>query len=134
MFHCFVKFKLLMKKLFSAIIKQIQTDNGGKTFLSQHGIFRRLKCPHTSQQNRVAERKHRNIIEMGLSLLVQSGLPSKFWVDSFLIDFPHISFNLSHHILNSSINHPTILVCVSLDRYPCYPLLRPYATHKLSFS
>ena len=36
-------------------IKQLQTDNGGeflsnqfKEFLSEHGIFYRLTCPHTS--------------------------------------------------------------------------------------
>lgn len=78
-----------MEKLFSAVIKQIQTNNGGeytsaqfKTFLSQHGIFHKLTCPYTSQQNR-AERKHRHIIEMGLSLLAQLGLPSKFGLTHF---------------------------------------------------
>ena len=45
-FNYFVKFKLLVEKLFSTSIKQLQTDNGGeytssqfKNFLVQHGIF-----------------------------------------------------------------------------------------------
>ena len=87
----FVKFKLLVEKQFNYPIKQFQSDNGGeycstifKHFLSDNGIFHQLSCPHTSQQNGLAERKHRHIVEMGLTLLAQSGLPKKFWVDAFL--------------------------------------------------
>jgi hypothetical protein len=60
-FNSFVKFKLFVEKQFSTIIKQFQTDNGGeytslqfKNFLTQHGIFHHLTCPHTSQQNGIA--------------------------------------------------------------------------------
>jgi len=53
-------------------------------FFINNGIFHRLTCPHTSQQNGLAERKHRHIMEMGLTLLAQSGLSKKFWVDAFL--------------------------------------------------
>jgi hypothetical protein len=61
-FQCFLKFKFLVEKQFSAIIKQFQSDNGGeytsnqfKHFLTQHGILHRLNCPHISQQNGTAE-------------------------------------------------------------------------------
>jgi transposase InsO family protein len=84
-FQCFVKFKLLVEKQLSCVIKQCQTDNGGeyvsnqfKKFMSQNGILHRLTCPHTSQQNGIAKRKHRHIMEIGLTLLAQFGLPSKF--------------------------------------------------------
>jgi len=87
----FVKFKLYAENLFSTTIKQFQSDNGGeytsthfKQFLTQHGILHRLTCPHTSQQNGIAERKHRHVMEMGLTLLAQSGLSPKYWVDAFL--------------------------------------------------
>jgi len=90
-FNYFVKFKLLAEKQFLTPIKQFQSDNGGeyasnqfKDFVSQHGILHRLTCPHTSQQNGMVERKHRYIVELGLTLLAQSGLSSKFWVESFL--------------------------------------------------
>jgi hypothetical protein len=72
----FVKFKCLTKNLFSLRAKQLQTDGGGEysssafsKFLAYHGIFHRTTCPHTSQQNGIAERKHKHIIEIGLSLL-----------------------------------------------------------------
>jgi transposase InsO family protein len=54
-YQCFVKFKLLAENLFSTKIKQFQSDNGReytsiqfKQFLTQHGIFHRLTCQHTS--------------------------------------------------------------------------------------
>jgi transposase InsO family protein len=72
----FVKFKCLTENLFSLRIKQLQKDGGGEysssafsKFLADHGIFHRTTCPHTSQQNGIAERKHRHIIETGLRLL-----------------------------------------------------------------
>lgn len=83
-FNCFVKFKLLVENLFSWKIKQFQSDNGGEytsnqfiSFLNSHGILHRLICPYTSQQNGVSERKHRHIVEIGLSLLAQSNLPKE---------------------------------------------------------
>jgi transposase InsO family protein len=72
----FVKFKCLTEIFFSLRIKQLQTDGGGEysssafsKFLADHGIFHQTTCPHTSQENRIAERKHRHIIEPRLSLL-----------------------------------------------------------------
>ena len=72
----FVKFKILVEKQFNYPIKRLQSDNGGeycstifKQVLSDNGIFHRLSCPHTSQQNGLVERKHRHIVEMGLTLL-----------------------------------------------------------------
>jgi transposase InsO family protein len=85
-YQCF-----LNEKQFDSIIKQFQSDNGGeytsnqfKHYLSQNGIFHRLTCLHTSQQNGIAERKHRHVVKLGLTLLAQLGLPSKHWIDSFL--------------------------------------------------
>ena len=84
-YSTFVKFKLLVEKQFNSTIRQFQSDNGGeycstlfKQFFSDNGIFHRLSCPHTSQQNGLAERKHRPIMDMGLTLLAQSGLSKKF--------------------------------------------------------
>ena len=87
----FVKFKILVKKQFNYPTKQLQSDNVCeycstifKQFLSDNGIFHRLSCLQTSKKNGLAERKHRHIVEMGLTLLTQSGLATKFWVDAFL--------------------------------------------------
>jgi hypothetical protein len=144
-YQCFVKFTLLVENLFSSKIKQLQTDNGGeytsalfKQFLSQHGIFHRMTCPHTSQQNGIAERKHRHIMEMGLTLLAQSGLSPKHWVDSFMTAVFLINRLPSPVLKNESPfsklfkKSPDYTILKTFGCL-CYPLLRPYANHKLSF-
>jgi len=89
--ECFIKFKCLMENLLSCKLKRLQTSGGGeftshhfKQHLSTHGILHRITCPHTSQQNGIAERKHRHVIETGLALLAQSHLPPVYWVETCL--------------------------------------------------
>jgi hypothetical protein len=144
-FACFMKFKLLVKNIFSTKIKYFQSDNGGeytsnqfKSFFNQHGIFHKLTCPHTSQQNGIAERKHRHIMEIGLTLLAQSGLPYKYWVDSFLTSIYLINRLPTPVLQNKSPffklfkKEPNYIILRSFGCL-CYPLLRPYAAHKLAF-
>jgi len=145
MFDCFVKFKCLMENLLSCKLKRLQTDGGGeytshtfKQYLSKHGILHRITCPHTSQQNGIAERKHRHVIETGLALLAQSHLPSNLWVEACLTAVYLInrmpSPTLHHHtpftkLFKSEPDYSLLRVfgCA------CYPLLRPYNKHKLEF-
>jgi hypothetical protein len=54
--------------------------------LTKNGILHRKSCPYTSQQNGLAERKLKHILETGLTLLAHSHLSNKYWVDAFLID------------------------------------------------
>jgi len=84
-YSTFVKFKLLVEKQFKFTIQQFQSHNGSKYcstifkhFLRDNGIFHRLSCPHTSQKNGLDERKHCHIMDIGLTLLAQSGLSKKF--------------------------------------------------------
>ena len=37
-----------------------------------------------ARTERLAERKHRHIVETGLALLFHANVPLKFWVDAFL--------------------------------------------------
>ncbi|GAU35295.1 hypothetical protein TSUD_54540 [Trifolium subterraneum] len=68
----------------------------------------RLTCPHTSHQNGTVERKHRQIVEMGLTLLSQASMPLKFWDHNFtqavylinkLPSSALPSFKSPHHLL-----------------------------------
>jgi hypothetical protein len=70
-FNYFVQFKNLVENLFSCTIKQFQSDGGGEymsrqftSFLTTHGIYHRVTCPHTPEQNGISERKHRHIMEV----------------------------------------------------------------------
>ena len=58
-------------------IKAIQTDYGREyraftNLLMSHGIIHRNSCPHTHEQNGIAERKHLHIVENGLTLLAKA--------------------------------------------------------------
>ena len=91
MFTIFLHFKTLVENQFGVKIKTLRTDGGGeyvnnsfKSFCLDHGIHHQLSCPYTPQQNGVAERKHKHIVESVLSMLYQSNLPSSYWC-SFLL-------------------------------------------------
>ena len=55
------------------------------TYLQENGIIHQSSCVDTPQQNRVAERKNGNILEVAHALLFTSHMPSQFWGDSILI-------------------------------------------------
>ena len=42
------------------------------------------KLPYTPQQNGRAERKNRYLVEMVSSMLIDSGLPSKYWGEALV--------------------------------------------------
>ncbi|CAL2255962.1 unnamed protein product [Prunus armeniaca] len=88
-FSKFLQFHALIQNQFSAAIKCFQSDGGGEflskaftDFLASKGIVHRLSCPYTPQQNGLAERKNRHIIETAITLLTTKALPSQFWFHS----------------------------------------------------
>lgn len=90
-FAVFVKFQRMVETQFSKKIKVFQCDGGGEfskaefiNHLENSGIVRHISCPNTPEQNGVAERKHRHIVETGLTLLFHAKLPLFLWVDAFL--------------------------------------------------
>ena len=86
MFQAFKEFKIFVEKQTGRNIKSIQTDNGREyvnrefdEFLKKNGIAHRLTVTHTPQQNGIAERKNRTLVEMARCLLIQSNLSPSFW-------------------------------------------------------
>ncbi|CAI7736221.1 unnamed protein product [Closterium sp. NIES-54] len=67
-------------------VKAIRSDRGGmflgaefRSWLKRHGIKQQLTTAYTPQSNGVAERANRTIIQGGRTILVDSGLPLRFW-------------------------------------------------------
>ena len=67
-------------------IKALRMDRGGEflskefnIFCDENGIQRELTAPYTPEQNGVAKRKNRTVVEMARSLLQAKGLPNQFW-------------------------------------------------------
>ncbi|GAA0148625.1 hypothetical protein LIER_08014 [Lithospermum erythrorhizon] len=71
---CMQQFHSMIKNVFQTSLITFQADEGGKfheleLYFKQHGIQYRCSCPHTPQQNGIAERKHRHIVEKMRCLL-----------------------------------------------------------------
>lgn len=77
-------------------IKKIRIDNGRKylskefnEFLEEEGIKRQLSIEYCPQQNRVAERANRTLMEMARCMLLQSGVPESLWVEAINAAYIH---------------------------------------------
>ena len=80
------EYKAETEKQLGANIKQLRSDRGGeylsgefKSYLTQEGIVSQLSAPVTPQQNGVAERRNRTLLDMVRSMLSYSSLPMSFW-------------------------------------------------------
>lgn len=69
-------------------VKKLRTYNGleccsdkFRDYCKQEGIVRHYTVAGTPQQNGLAERMHRTILERVISMLACSGLPRVFWAD-----------------------------------------------------
>ncbi|KAI5321825.1 hypothetical protein L3X38_030897 [Prunus dulcis] len=93
---------------FGAHLQYFKNDGGGEfnssqfaSFLASKGIIHQLSCPSTPQQNGLAERKNRHVIETALTLLVPANLPGQFWYHAvahaaYLINFmPRLLLEIS---------------------------------------
>lgn len=85
----FKEYKAEMENFTGKRIKALQSDNGREyvnsefdTYLKKCGIKRRLTVPYTPQQNGVAERKNRTLVEMARCMMRQAGVPPIFWAEA----------------------------------------------------
>ncbi|CAN6720151.1 unnamed protein product [Malus baccata var. baccata] len=79
----------MVKTQYSIDIKVLRSDNSGEyiaselsQFLQDRGIIHQTTCPHTPQQNGVAERKNRHILETARALLIGASVPKRFWPEA----------------------------------------------------
>ncbi|GJS78100.1 putative ribonuclease H-like domain-containing protein [Tanacetum coccineum] len=70
-------------------VKMIRCDNGTEfknremnQFCEMKGILRQFSVARTPQQNRVAERRNRTLIEAARTMLADSKLPTTFWAEA----------------------------------------------------
>ena len=84
-FQCFLKWKMMVEKSSGHKLKVLRTDNGGEytslefeEYLESEGIRHERTVPKTPQQNGVAERLNRTLMEMVRSMLIDAKLPHEF--------------------------------------------------------
>ncbi|GJZ84557.1 retrotransposon protein, putative, ty1-copia subclass [Tanacetum coccineum] len=88
-FGKFKEWKQLVENQTGRTVKKLRTDNGlefcnreFEQLCIESGIARHLTVVGTPQQNGVAERMNRTLMDKVRCLLIQSGLPKTFWAEA----------------------------------------------------
>ncbi len=88
MFYNFKEYKGLVDNQIGMKIKTLKLDNEGefvskksKNVLHECGIQRQTSAPYTPQQNEVAERANRTMMECARSMICAQGLDLEFWAE-----------------------------------------------------
>ncbi|PWA62550.1 ribonuclease H-like domain-containing protein [Artemisia annua] len=89
--HYITVFYNLLETQFDKKVKSFRSDNGTEfvnhtfaKFCETKGITHQTSCAYTPQQNGIAERKHRHLLNVARSLLFQGVIPLKFWTECIL--------------------------------------------------
>ncbi|KAF7808226.1 sacsin isoform X2 [Senna tora] len=87
----FKNFYSMVKNQFNTPIKIFRTDNGREffnntldSFLLENGIVHQSSCVETPQQNGIAERKNRHLLETARALLFTNNVPHRYWGEAVL--------------------------------------------------
>ena len=85
----FIDFANEVQRQHNLPILAIRSDNGSEfknytlnDFLSEEGIRHQYSAAYTPQQNGVAERKNRTLIDMARSMLAEFKSPYNFWAEA----------------------------------------------------
>jgi transposase InsO family protein len=85
-FEKFKEFEALVKNKYMKSIKILRSDNGGEymskdfdNFLKSKGIEKQLSVAYTPQQNGVAERMNRTIVESARTMMIHANLSKSYW-------------------------------------------------------
>ena len=88
-FEKFVEWKALVETSSGRKLKTLRSDNGGEytsteftAYLKKEGVRHELTVPKTPQQNGIAERTNRTLVESVRSMLSDAKLPKKFWAEA----------------------------------------------------
>jgi len=107
-------------------------------YLSTHGILHRMACPYTHQQQGTVERRHRQIVETGLTLLASSSVPRRYWDEAF-VTASFLINRLPTTVLKNMSPVEKIFHCPPNYKFlrvfecACWPHLRPYNKHKMDY-
>ena len=105
MFGKFKEFKALIENHSEKRIKTLRSDHGAEytstefeAFCKEAGIKRELTTPYNPQQNGVAERKNRTIMEVVKTIIHDQYLPMHLWIEAARTTV-YVKNRLSHNAL-----------------------------------
>ncbi|RDX93352.1 hypothetical protein CR513_24403, partial [Mucuna pruriens] len=142
----FVDFFRLVKNQFNKSIKRLRSDNGTKfvnlefsKFLKDNGVVHELTCVNTPQQNGVAKRKNRHLLEVARALLFQMFVPNVYWGE-VVLTAAYLINRLPTQVLNgiSPIKHmlslfPSSSLMLSLPSrvFGCVAFVHSHNPHRV---
>ncbi|KAK2991285.1 hypothetical protein RJ640_024550 [Escallonia rubra] len=87
----FQQFCKMIHTQYNARIQVLRSENGGEylsaelqQYLKAHGIIHQTTCSNTPQQNGVAERKYRHLLEVVCASLIEAHLPLSYWGEALI--------------------------------------------------
>ena len=140
-YDIFINFKILVENFFKTSIIFVFSYGGGefiklKPFFSKCRISHLTSPPYTPEHNGTSERRHRHIVETGLTLLHQASLSIRFWIYAFHI-VVYLINRLPTNILKLESPYETLFGDEpnynKIKIFGCqyFPWLHPYSTHEL---
>ena len=139
----YMQFIIMVKRQFGTKVKCLQSDWGGE-FRKLQASLQELQIrfqhpfPHTHQQHGKIVRRHRSVVEIGLTLLAQASMDLKFWWEAF-----DSTTYLLNRLPTPALDHSSPFESL-YGRRPdyqflkvfgcaCFPYLQPYNRDKLAF-
>ena len=77
--------------------------------MSSHGILHQSSCAYTPQQNEVAERKNRHLVETTHTLLLHHKVPRRFWKD-VIVAACYLIYYMPPSFLHDKIPHSILFL------------------------
>ncbi|CAO2841169.1 unnamed protein product [Amaranthus hypochondriacus] len=115
-FDVFVKFHTMIRTQFQKQIRILRSDNGKEyvnhkmdKFMSHHGLIHQTTCPNTPQQNGIAERKNRTLLNIARAIMIESSVPTSFWPEAIAT-----ANYVTNRLPTKSLSHKTPLETLTL--------------------
>ena len=87
--QCFKNWKTMVEKQYNTKVKWLRSDDGGEStsiefenYLTSEGIVHEKTIPHTPEQNGLAERMNRTLIEQIRSMIADSNVSKTLWAEA----------------------------------------------------
>ena len=92
-----------------------------KNYFSRHGLIHETTCPQTPQQNEIAERKNRHILETTRAILLGAHVPNHFWTDA-VTTAVHLINRMPSKVLKFKTPLQALSTVISLPTALCFRL------------
>ncbi|KAJ4703138.1 Retrovirus-related Pol polyprotein from transposon TNT 1-94 [Melia azedarach] len=135
----------MIQTQFQTKIQVLKTDNAREYFdtilgdyLASQGIVHKSSCVNTPQQNGVAERKNRHLLEVARSLMFATHVPKHFWGEAvltvaYLINrMPSrvLNFQTPYQVLLQSYPTTRVLSTIPFKIFGCSAFVHIHSQHR----